>query len=95
MKLEQVLIPIVFFVVLCFTAIIISTFFLRSRGIRIAPLTKGLQWSIAIVAIVLFSSLVIVSVYHMGTPGYIFVGVLFLCLGIVSGVFVYLRYRNQ
>lgn len=95
MKPEQVLFPIVFFVVLCFTGVFASTFFLRSRGIRLSPLAKGLQWCIAIVAIILFSSLVIVSTYSLGTSGYIVIGVILVCSSVFGGTFVYFRYRNQ
>lgn len=95
MKLEQVLVPIVFFVALCLTGVPISTFFLRSLGIHLSPLTRGLQWCSVIVAIILFSSLIIVSTYHLGMLGYIAAGAVVVCLSAFSGAFVYLRYRNQ
>jgi len=95
MKLEQVLFPIIFFLIVCPAAALLSGVFLRSRGIHVPPLAKGLMWSGTIVAIVSLSSLVIVSVYQLGTPGEIFVGVLFVCLSAFSGAFVYLRYRNK
>ena len=77
MKLEQTLFPIIFFVIVCPGAAFLSSVFLRSRGIRQSSLAKCFMWSGTIVAIVSLSSLVIVSVYELGTSGEIFVGVLF------------------
>jgi len=95
MKLEQIVFPILFFVVCFLLAIFLSTFLFRTFHIHQSSLAKGLMWSGTIVAVVSLSALVIVSVYKLGVPGEIFVGVLFVCLSAFSGAFVYLRYRNK
>lgn len=93
MKIERVLFPILFIVVICFVGMLVSRYLLRSLAVQMPPMAIGLMWSGVIVCVISFSSLVITSVYHLGTVGYIVTGILFLCLSVISGIFVTFRYR--
>ncbi len=93
-RAEQIVFPILFFIVIFVLAGLISPFLLRLLRIPVPAKFTGLIWSILGDALILLISLLIVNTYNLGTMGYIIAAIIFIIISVFIASFFYYLQRK-